>query len=92
MSTICTDAPRRAGMFGAVIPRSATNDPAGIAGRVVQSGKPAVVPKISDEPMFLNKLKRERESDQELSFICVPIAIGNSAAGALSADRYGAYS
>jgi Nif-specific regulatory protein len=60
----------------------------GITGRVVQTGKPAVVPKVSQEPMFLDRLhKRRRISKDEISFICVPIAIGSEVVGALSADR-----
>ena len=60
----------------------------GIIGRVVQTGKPAIVPKISDEPMFLDRLhKRRKTVDQEISFICVPIMLGTGVVGALSADR-----
>ncbi|MDY6914312.1 MAG: nif-specific transcriptional activator NifA [Planctomycetota bacterium] len=60
----------------------------GIVGRVVQTGKPAVVPKISQEPLFLDRIHRRRTiSKDEISFICVPIAVGNDVAGALSADR-----
>jgi Nif-specific regulatory protein len=60
----------------------------GITGRVVQTGRPAVVPKVSQEPLFLDRVhKRRRISKDEISFICVPIAIGNEVVGALSADR-----
>lgn len=60
----------------------------GITGRVVQSNKPAIVPKVSQEPMFLDRLhKRRKFSKDEISFICVPIAIGAEVVGALSADR-----
>jgi len=60
----------------------------GIVGRVVRTGKPAVVPKISQEPVFLDRLHRRRRlSKDETSYICVPIAIGAEVAGALSADR-----
>ncbi len=60
----------------------------GVTGRVVQTGKPAVVPKISQEPTFLDRLhKRRRIAKDEISFICVPIAIGNEVVGTLSADR-----
>jgi len=45
----------------------------GITGRVVQTGKPAVVPKVSQEPLFLDRLhERRRLSQHEISFICVP--------------------
>ena len=60
----------------------------GITGRVVQTGKPAVVPKVSQEPLFLDRLHERRKlSKDEISFICVPIAIGKEVVGALSADR-----
>jgi Nif-specific regulatory protein len=60
----------------------------GITGRVVQTGKPAIVPKVSQDPLFLDRLHRRRKvSKDEISFICVPIAIGNQVVGALSADR-----
>jgi Nif-specific regulatory protein len=60
----------------------------GITGRVVQTGKPAIVPKVSQEPLFLDKLhKRKAITKDEISFICVPIAIGSEVVGALSADR-----
>ena len=59
----------------------------GITGRVVQTGKPAIVPKVSEEPLFLDRLGRRRIARSEISFLCVPIAIGNEVVGALSADR-----
>jgi Nif-specific regulatory protein len=60
----------------------------GITGRVVESGEPAVVPRVSQEPMFLNRTRSRghREKD-ELSFICVPIKINHKTIGALSVDR-----
>ncbi len=60
----------------------------GITGRVVESGQPAVVPKVSQEPLFLDRLHNRRELDrEEISFICVPIKIGSEVVGTLSADR-----
>jgi Nif-specific regulatory protein len=60
----------------------------GINGRVLQSNQPAVVPKISEEPMFLDRLQRQKKAgDEEMSFVCVPISIANKAVGTLSADR-----
>jgi Nif-specific regulatory protein len=58
----------------------------GITGQVVASGKPMVVPKISEEPMFLNKTKSRPDKD-EISFICVPIKIGKEIIGAFSVDK-----
>ena len=58
----------------------------GIVGRVVQTGVPAIVPQISQEPLFIDRLRRD-EPGEETSYICVPIAIGNQVVGALSIDR-----
>jgi Nif-specific regulatory protein len=60
----------------------------GITGRVIETGKALVVPKISEEPMFLNRTATRRAiHDEELSFICVPVKKGNQVVGALSVDR-----
>jgi Nif-specific regulatory protein len=59
----------------------------GITGRVVEHGKPLVVPQVSREPLFLFRAAKRRElAGQELTFVCVPIAIGSHTIGALSAD------
>ena len=59
----------------------------GITGRVVESGKPIVVPQISREPMFLNRAaKRSELPQQELTFICVPIILNRKPVGALGVD------
>jgi Nif-specific regulatory protein len=59
----------------------------GITGRVVESGRPIVVPQISREPMFLKRAaKRPELPRQELSFICVPIVLDRRAVGALGVD------
>lgn len=60
----------------------------GVTGQVVKTGKPAIVPRISREPLFLNRtgaLRLPRKKD--ISFICVPIIIDNEVIGALSANR-----
>jgi Nif-specific regulatory protein len=59
----------------------------GITGKVVESGKPIVVPRVSKEPAFLNLAPRRPDhSKQELSFICVPIVLNRVAVGTLSVD------
>jgi Nif-specific regulatory protein len=56
----------------------------GITGKVVESGKPIVVPRISREPEFLHRATRGGDaSRQELSFVCVPIVLTRTAVGAL---------
>ncbi len=60
----------------------------GITGRVVASGEPAVIPRISEEPEFLDRTgARRRLRRQDVSFVCVPVKLGNQVIGALSADR-----
>jgi len=59
----------------------------GITGRVVESGKPVVVPRVSREPSFLHRAARRPElSHQELSFVCVPIVLNRRPIGALAID------
>jgi Nif-specific regulatory protein len=62
----------------------------GITGRVVETGKPVVVPRVSREPAMLNRAARRTDGDeQELSFVCVPILLNRRAVGALGVDlRY----
>jgi Nif-specific regulatory protein len=56
----------------------------GITGRVVQSGKPVVVPKVSREPLFLNRTGVFKKSGRgEISFVCVPIKVDTRTVGAL---------
>ena len=60
----------------------------GVVGKVVQTGRPAIVPKISQEPSFLNRTKARTDANKEdISYICVPIKMENAVIGALSADR-----
>jgi Nif-specific regulatory protein len=59
----------------------------GITGKVVESGKPIVVPRVSKEPAFLNLASRRADHlKQELSFICVPIVLNRTVVGALGVD------
>jgi Nif-specific regulatory protein len=60
----------------------------GIIGRVIESGEPAIVPRIREEPLFLDKTdSRHFHNSQDYSFICVPIKKENRVVGAISADR-----
>ncbi|HEO70866.1 MAG TPA: GAF domain-containing protein, partial [Candidatus Hydrogenedentes bacterium] len=59
-----------------------------VVGRVVQSGEPMVVPRISDDPMFLDRTgARKGLTREEIAFVCVPIKVGAETIGALSVDR-----
>ena len=59
----------------------------GVTGRVMQTGKAMVVPKVSQEPLFLNRFGRKQVDADEISFICVPISIGKEVIGAISVDK-----
>jgi Nif-specific regulatory protein len=56
----------------------------GITGRVVQSGRPVVVPRVSQEPLFLDRTGVFRRSGrEEMSYVCVPIRVEHKTLGAL---------
>lgn len=60
----------------------------GITGKVIDTGQPAIVPRISDEPLFLDRTgSRGRQNKEDIAFICVPIKMGSEVIGALSVDR-----
>ena len=60
----------------------------GITGRVIDTGRPAIIPRISEEPLFLDKTgSRKHLNKSDIAFVCVPIKIGNEVMGAISADR-----
>jgi Nif-specific regulatory protein len=59
----------------------------GVTGKVMQTGKPIIVQKVSQEPLFLNRFERWNVTKQDLSFICVPISIDNDTIGTISVDR-----
>jgi Nif-specific regulatory protein len=55
---------------------------------VVETGKTIVVPRISDEPEFLNHTRSHQSAaDKKLSFLCVPIMRGRKVMGTISAER-----
>jgi Nif-specific regulatory protein len=59
----------------------------GITGRVVETGRPVVVPRASREPLLLNRAARRSDlAEHELTFICVPILLNRKPIGALSVD------
>jgi Nif-specific regulatory protein len=60
----------------------------GITGKVIETGQPVIVPRVSDEPSFLDKTGSRRNLDKsDIAFICVPIKIGSEVIGTISADR-----
>jgi len=59
----------------------------GVTGQVMQTGRAAIVPRVSREPLFLNRFERWNVTKEELSFICVPISVGDDVIGTISVDR-----
>ncbi|MGL1901640.1 MAG: sigma 54-interacting transcriptional regulator [Fibrobacterales bacterium] len=62
----------------------------GVIGRAIETGESIVVPRISEEPAFLDKTRaRDGYSKEDIGFICVPIKKDDEVLGALSVDtRY----
>jgi Nif-specific regulatory protein len=60
----------------------------GVTGTVVEKGEPMIIPRVGDSPLFLNRTGARKEIPKNtISFICVPIKIGDITYGALSVDR-----
>jgi len=60
----------------------------GIIGKVVESGMSVYIPRISDEPQFLDKTKaRKKINKNDVSFLCIPIKHEKEVIGTLSVDR-----
>ncbi len=59
----------------------------GIMGRVLQTGEPAIVPRISAEPRFEGRIHDRREAPGgEWSFLCTPVVLEGEVVGTLSVD------
>ena len=60
----------------------------GVIGKVLDRGEPAVVPRIGDEPLFLDRTASRANLDRsKIAFLCVPIAHRGEVIGTLSVDR-----
>jgi Nif-specific regulatory protein len=60
----------------------------GITGKVVEAGQSIVVPRISQEPAFLNRTQGTKiKGSEEISFVCVPILRGEKVLGTISVER-----
>jgi Nif-specific regulatory protein len=60
----------------------------GVTGRVIETGRPMAIPRLTDEPLFLDRTgARSRIDKSKIAFICVPIKEGRRVIGALSVDR-----
>jgi Nif-specific regulatory protein len=61
----------------------------GITGQVLQTGRPMVVPRVSREPLFLNRASDRPElPEQELTYISAPIALNGKTVGAIGIDLH----
>jgi Nif-specific regulatory protein len=61
----------------------------GIIGRVVDTGRPVVVPRASQEPLFLNRtgVHKAAASSEDTTFVCVPICAAGVCVGAVGLAR-----
>lgn len=57
----------------------------GITGQVAKSGKPAIVPDITQEPNFLDRTMTRKKA--KVAFLCVPILRDRQVIGTCSVDR-----
>ena len=56
----------------------------GITGRVVETGKPIIIPSVAKDPDFLDRTGRGKTEDK--AFLCVPVIMEHQVIGAFSAD------
>ncbi|HJX35082.1 MAG TPA: sigma 54-interacting transcriptional regulator, partial [Desulfatiglandales bacterium] len=60
----------------------------GVTGRVIETGRPMAIPRLTDEPLFLDRTGARSKIDKsKIAFICVPIKDGRHVIGSLSVDR-----
>jgi Nif-specific regulatory protein len=57
----------------------------GIIGNVLASGEPEIVPLLSQDPRHKDRV-HHRDGEKEVSFICVPVRVGNDPVGSISVD------
>jgi Nif-specific regulatory protein len=59
----------------------------GITGQVIETGNPAALARIADDPRFLNRTGARRGDEaKDISFVCVPIRLGREVIGAIGVD------
>ncbi|NPB08931.1 MAG: GAF domain-containing protein [Thermodesulfobacteria bacterium] len=59
----------------------------GVTGRVFSTGEPCLVSDVSREPLFLNRTGARRLTKEVISFIAVPVKIGEETLGVLWVDQ-----
>ncbi|MGZ3413377.1 MAG: sigma 54-interacting transcriptional regulator [Isosphaeraceae bacterium] len=58
-----------------------------VTGEVLRTGKSIIVPRISAEPRFQERIHTRDQSEKtRLSFICVPVVVGSQVVGSLAVD------
>jgi len=67
-------------------PRLRTPVITGIVTRVLESGRPVVVPQVSREPLLNGGATRPQPPEHELGHVCVPIPFNRKAVGVISVD------
>jgi Nif-specific regulatory protein len=58
----------------------------GITGRVIETGLPIVVPRVTEIIVPRHASKRHERSEQQFSCVCVPIVLNRKTVGALAVD------
>jgi Nif-specific regulatory protein len=60
----------------------------GVIGKVLERGEAALIPRIGDEPQFLDRTESRGHLDRShIAFLCVPISHATETVGTLSVDR-----
>ena len=60
----------------------------GVTGKVIETGRPMAIPRLNEEPLFLDRTgSRSKVDKSKIAFFCVPIKDGARIIGALSVDR-----
>jgi Nif-specific regulatory protein len=58
----------------------------GIIGNVLACGRAEIIPLLGRDPRFKGRIHRRDRGTPDVSFICVPVLLGNDPVGTLSAD------
>jgi Nif-specific regulatory protein len=61
----------------------------GTVGTAMKTGSPIAIPDVRTEPSFLDRTGVHRGGSEPVSFLAVPLKVGQETLGVLSAERYG---
>ncbi|MDR3340898.1 MAG: sigma 54-interacting transcriptional regulator [Candidatus Symbiothrix sp.] len=59
----------------------------GIIGKVVENGEPVIIPDVSKDKVFLNKMEIKQLNGKTTAFLCIPIIIKSEIVGTLSMHK-----